>query len=106
MRLVSVVINTRSLRAMTTSSRVRRSSILVLRGYDRHDGRAVRSDGSPVRRSGRVLHLEGTRRGRDEDHLGHQLHELVEVEGSIVQRAGSRNPCSTSVSFRERSPAY
>ena len=61
---------------------------LVLRRHDGHHG---------VEQSGRsdhlfddliaVLHLEGPRRRRDEDHLGHQLHELIEVERSVVQRA-------------------
>ena len=61
---------------------------LVLGRHDRHHG---------VEQSGRsdhlfddlvaVLHLERPGRRRDEDHLGHELHELVEVERSVVERA-------------------
>ncbi len=61
---------------------------LVLGGYDGHHR---------IEQTGRsdhllddlvaVFHLEGSRRRRDEDHLGHQLHELVEVERSVVERA-------------------
>ncbi len=32
-----------------------------------------------------VLNLEGTRRRRDEDNLGHQPHELIEVQRTIVE---------------------
>ena len=34
-----------------------------------------------------MLDLVGTGRRRDEHHLGHQFHELIEVEGTVIERA-------------------
>jgi hypothetical protein len=91
MRLVSVVMRARSPRATTTSRRVRRSSIWFLVGTTVTSGSS-----SPVGRMtcSTIWSLSArsrrARRRRDEDHLGHEFHELVEVERTVVQ--GARQP--------------
>ena len=53
-----------------------------------------------------VLDLVVARRGADVDDLVDDLGKLIECEGRLSKALGSRKPCATSTSLRERSPAY
>ena len=53
-----------------------------------------------------LFQFDLARRGRDEDHLVPHLLEFFVFQRAVVQRLGSRKPCSTSTSLRWRSPLY
>jgi len=107
MRLVSVVISTRSF--LSTRMRISCSTSSTWRVAGRTSTCGVHQAGRPhqlLHHLTSVVFFPSGRRGRHKHHLAHACLELLKLQWPVVQRAGQAKAVFHQVVLRERSPLY